>query len=102
MFLLPFHLFDDELANHSNLATGCWQFVVVWKSCFLVDENDLNAIILLWASRDARWWLRCLLRLLLFASKNYVLSNVHVLLQLGRVLFVVRSQYGPVLLLLLR
>ena len=49
---------QSNLLNCSNLATGCWKSVVVWKYCFLADENALDAILLLVASRDGRWWPR--------------------------------------------
>ena len=84
-----------------NLATGCWKSVVVWKYCFLVDENALDASPLLLANHNAWWWPRCPLHLLLFASCSTCLSIVHALLQKGRVLFLVRLQYGPIILLFL-
>ena len=90
------------VANHSNLATGCWKSVVVWKYCFLVDENVLDTILLLSAIRDAWWRPRCLLHLLLCASSCSCYFNVHVRLRRGCVLFLVRSQYGPIIFPFLR
>ena len=86
-----------NLASNSNLATGNWKSVVVWKYCFLVIESALDASLVLLANRDAWWWPECLLHLLSFASSSTCFSNVHVLLQLGRVLFfgplAIRSHY---------
>ena len=66
------------------------------KYCFIVDVNALDVNLLLLANWDAWWWPWCLLRLLLYASGSTCFSNVHVLLQLGRVLFLVCSHYGPI------
>ena len=88
---------DFHFANRSNIATASWNLVVVWKYCFTVDENALDAVLLLLENRDAWWWLQCLLHLLLFASGGACFSNVHVLLEQGRVLSFVRSLYGSIL-----
>ena len=61
---------------------------------FLVDENTLDANLLLLTNRDA-WWCHSVCstccRLL------QVVRAFLVLLQFGRVLLLVRSQYGPII-----
>ena len=47
-----------------------WTNLVVWKHGFLVDENALDANLSLLANRDARWWPRCLLHLLVASSST--------------------------------
>ena len=74
--------------------------MVVWKYCLPVDENVLDAILFLLANGDAWWWPQCLLHLLLIASRRTCLYKFHILLQLG--IFLVRLQYVPIRLLLLR
>ena len=89
---------QSNIANHSSLATGCWQSLVVWEYYFLVDEHGLDAIHLLFGKSDAWWWPQCLIHLLLFASSSARFSNVYAPLQQGRVLFSVRSHCSPIIL----
>ena len=86
-----------HLANRFNLATACWNFVVVWKFSILVDETCSRCQSLVFGKLQWR-----LLHLLSFASRSTYLTDVHFLLRLRRVLFLVLLQGGAMLLLCLQ
>ena len=94
-----FHLGPDFLHSLCDFRQECDRAQLfdyaIGKSFVRLPHRATVPFFFILANRDAWWWPRRLLHLLLFASGNKCLSNVHVLRQWETCLCLLRSQHGP-------